>query len=146
MDTTTYVALSAQVALQKELETVADNVSNSATAGFKADRPFFQTFVDQLGGPGGGPGGDVSFVEDAATYIDRASGPMEITNNPLDIALDGEGFLAVAAAQGTEYSRDGHLRISSDGTLSDAAGHAILGSDGGPIQLPSGFEDIEIRS
>jgi flagellar basal-body rod protein FlgF len=71
---------------------------------------------------------------------------MEITSNPLDIALDGEGFLAVAAAQGTEYSRDGHLRVSADGTLSDAAGRAILGGDGGPIQLPSGFEDIEIKS
>jgi flagellar basal-body rod protein FlgF len=142
MDTTTYVALSAQIALQKELETVANNVSNSGTAGFKADRPFFQTFVDRLTGPGGG----VSFVEDAATYVDRSTGPMEITNNPLDIAVDGGGYLSVTGADGTEYTRDGHLRIAPDGTLTDTSGRNVLGADGSPIQLPQGFSDLEIKS
>jgi len=141
MDTTTYVALSAQVALQKELETVANNVANTGTPGFKADRPFFQAYIDQLKGPGG----SVSFVEDAATYVDRSSGPMEITNNPLDIAVDGDALLAVAGANGTQYTRDGHMRVSSDGTLTDSGGRAILSSDGSPIQLPTGFEDIEIK-
>jgi flagellar basal-body rod protein FlgF len=142
MDTTTYVALSAQVALQKQLETVANNVANSNTAGFKADRPFFQSYLEPLSGPGGG----VSFVQDAATYIDRTSGPMEITSNPLDIALDGEGYLSVAGSQGTEYTRDGHLKVGPDGTLSDTSGRAVLGADGSPIQLPQGFQDVEIKS
>jgi flagellar basal-body rod protein FlgF len=142
MDTTTYVALSAQVALQKQLETVANNVSNSGTAGFKADRPFFQSYVDQLAGPGGA----VAFVEDAATYIDRSSGPMEVTSNPLDIAVDGNGFLAVSAPDGTtQYTRDGHMRVAPDGTLSDSAGRSVLGADGNPIQLPPGYDDIEIK-
>jgi flagellar basal-body rod protein FlgF len=142
MDTTTYVALSAQVALQKQLETVANNVANANTAGFKADRPFFQSYLHPLEGPGGG----VSFVEDAATYIDQASGPIDVTSNPLDIALDGNGFLAVAAAEGTEYTRDGHLRVGPDGTLNDAAGRNVLGSDGAPIQMPAGFQDVEIKN
>jgi flagellar basal-body rod protein FlgF len=142
MDTTTYVALSAQVALQKQLETVANNVANANTAGFKADRPFFQSYLEPLSGPGGG----VSFVQDAATYIDRTSGPMEVTGNPLDIALDGEGYLAVAATGGTEYTRDGHLRVGPDGSLTDAAGRNVLGADGSPIQMPPGFEDVEIKA
>src|ERR1700692_1760291 len=56
MDTTTYVALSAQVALQKQLETVANNVANASTVGFKADRPFFQSYLARLQGPGGAVG------------------------------------------------------------------------------------------
>jgi flagellar basal-body rod protein FlgF len=142
MDTTTYVALSAQVALQKQLETVANNVANANTAGFKADRPFFQSYLEPLTGAGG----SVSFVQDAATYIDRASGPMEVTGNPLDIGLDGEGYLAISGPGGTEYTRDGHLRVGSDGTLTDSAGRNVLGADGAPLQMPSGFQDVEIKS
>ncbi|MGA3002699.1 MAG: flagellar basal-body rod protein FlgF [Acetobacteraceae bacterium] len=142
MDTTTYVALAAQTALQKELETVANNVANANTAGFKADRSFFESFLEPLDGPGGG----VSFVEDAATYIDQASGPIEVTGNPLDIALDGQGYLAVATAVGTEYTRNGHFRVGPDGTLVDADGRTVLGVDGSPIQMPDGFEDPEIRN
>lgn len=142
MDTTTYVALSAQVALQKQLETVANNMSNANTAGFKADRPFFQSFLEPLQGPGGG----VTFVQDAATYIDRSSGSLEVTSNPLDIALDGEGYLAVSGPQGTEYTRDGHLKVGPDGTLTDAAGRSVLASDGAPIQMPAGFESPEIKA
>jgi flagellar basal-body rod protein FlgF len=130
------------MALQKQLETVANNVANSSTAGFKADRPFFQSFIEPLAGPGGG----VSFVQDAATYIDRTSGAMEVTGNPLDIALDGEGYLSVAGPQGTEYTRDGHLRVGPDGTLCDAAGRNVLGADGSPIQMPSGFEDVQVKA
>jgi flagellar basal-body rod protein FlgF len=142
MDTTTYVALAAQVALQKELETVANNVANSNTAGFKADRSFFESFLEPLQGPGGG----VSFVQDAATYIDQASGPIEVTSNPLDIALDGQGYFAVATAVGTEYTRNGHLRVGPDGTLVDADGRTVLGADSSPIQMPDGFEDLEIKN
>jgi flagellar basal-body rod protein FlgF len=142
MDTTTYVALSAQVALQKQLETVANNVANANTAGFKADRPFFQSLLEPLGGPGGG----VSFVQDAATYIDRSSGPIDVTSNPLDIALDGDGYLAVSGPNGTEYTRDGHLRVAPDSTLADSSGRSVLGADGSPIQMPLGFQDLEIKS
>jgi flagellar basal-body rod protein FlgF len=142
MDTTTYVALAAQVALQKELETVANNVANANTAGFKADRPFFESYIEPLDGPGGG----VSFVQDAATYIDQNSGPIEVTGNPLDIALDGDGYLAVATAQGTEYTRDGRLHVGPDGTLTDASGRSVLATDGSPIQMPDGFQDPEIKN
>src|ERR1700742_1132333 len=142
MDTTTYVALAAQVALQKELETVANNVANANTAGFKADRSFFESFMEPLQGPGGG----VSFVQDAATYIDQASGPIEVTGNSLDLALDGQGFFAVATAVGTEYTRNGHLRVGPDGSLVDSNGRAVLGSDGSPIQMPDGFEDPEVKN
>jgi len=139
----TYVTLSAQIALQKELETVANNVANSDTAGFKADRPLFESYLDPLQTPGGG---GVTFVQDAASYIDRSSGEIETTGNPLDIALDGKGYLSVATKQGTMYSRDGHLQAGSDNTLLGDGGNPLLGADGAPIQLPDGYTQIQIKA
>ncbi len=143
MDATSYVSLSAQMALQKQLETVANNVANASTSGFKADRPLFQSYIDRLAGPGGG---DVSFVQQAATYIDRSSGAVENTGNPLDIALDGPGYLAVNAPQGQMYSRDGHLKIGADNTLLGAGGLPVLGADGSPIQIPDGYSQLQIKA
>jgi flagellar basal-body rod protein FlgF len=142
VDTTTYVALSAQVALQKQLETIANNMANATTPGFKADRPYFQSLLEPLSGPGG----PVSFVEDAATYIDRSTGPMETTGNPLDVAIDGEGYFSVSGPQGNQYTRNGHFRVGNDGSLVDANGRTVLSVDGNPIQMPEGFEDPVIKA
>jgi len=142
MQSITYVTLSAQIALQKELETVANNVANSDTAGFKADRPVFESYLDPLQTPGGG---GVAFVQDAASYIDRGGGEIETTGNPLDIALDGNGYLSVSTNQGTMYSRSGHLQVGSDNTLLGEGGNPVLGSDGAPIQMPDGYTQIQIK-
>jgi flagellar basal-body rod protein FlgF len=137
----TYVTLSAQVALQKQLEVVANNVANASTTGFKADRQLFQSYIDKLDVPGG----NVAFVQDRATYIDRAGGPIEQTGNPLDVAVQGDGYLSVATPQGTLYTRDGRLHTAKDGTLTDAGGHSVLDPTGQPIQLPGQYSRIEIK-
>jgi flagellar basal-body rod protein FlgF len=69
MESPTYVALSAQMALRKQLEVVANNVANANSAGFKPDRQLFQSYVERLAVPGG----DIAFVQDRATYIDRTA-------------------------------------------------------------------------
>jgi flagellar basal-body rod protein FlgF len=141
MEGPTYVTLSAQVALQKQLDVVANNIANASTTGFKADRQLFQTYVDRLQVPGG----SVAFVQDRATYIDRSSGPITHTDNPLDIAIQGDGMLAVSTPQGTQYTRDGHLHLGPDQTLVDGNGHAVLDDSGQPIQLPQDFQNLTIR-
>lgn len=142
MEGTTYVSLSAQMALQKQLEVVANNVANSSTAGFKADRQLFQSYVDELNAPGG----SISFVQDRATYIDRAAGPIETTGHPLDVAIKGDAYLSVQTPQGTQYTRDGRLQTAADGTLTDSGGNPILSPDGTPMQLPQGYTGIEIKA
>jgi flagellar basal-body rod protein FlgF len=142
MEGPTYVALSAQVALQRQLEVVANNVANTSTAGFKADRQLFQSFVNRLAVPGG----SVSFVQDRATYIDQTAGQILTTGNPLDVAVQGDGFFAVAAPQGTQYTRDGRMHVQgSDNTLVDAAGRAFLSDDNQPITLPAVFSNMLVR-
>jgi flagellar basal-body rod protein FlgF len=137
----TYVTLSAQVALQKELDVVANNVANASTSGFKADRQLFQSYVDQLRVPGDA----IAFVQDRATYIDREAGPIQTTGSMMDVAINGDGFLAVATPQGTQYTRDGRLQVSADGTLCDSSGRAVLGPDSAPIQLPPGYSELQIK-
>jgi flagellar basal-body rod protein FlgF len=140
MDNPTYVTLSAQLALQKQLEVVANNVANTNTSGFKADRQLFQSYVEQLDAPGG----SIAFVQDRATYIDQQSGPLQSTGNPLDVAIQGAGYLAVAAPQGTLYTRDGRLHSAADGTLVDSGGRPVLAPDGTQIQLPENWTNLQI--
>ncbi|CAH2605446.1 Flagellar basal-body rod protein FlgF (plasmid) [Rhodovastum atsumiense] len=141
MEGPTYVSLSAQVALQHQLEVVANNVANANSTGFKADRQLFQTYVNRLAVPGG----QVAFVQDRATYIDRTAGPIQTTGNPLDVAIQGDGLLAVTTPQGIRYTRDGRLHLRGDNTLVDAEGRPLQGEDGQPITLPENFRDIVIR-
>ncbi len=140
MDGPTYVALSAQVSLQKHLEIVANNVANANTTGYKADRQLFQSYVQRLAVPGDA----VAFVQDRATYIDMTDGPVSLTGGPLDIAIKGEGFFGLAGPNGTSYTRDGHLQLGSDGTLMNGSGLPITGNDGSPIQLPANFSNPRI--
>lgn len=142
MEGPTYVTLSAQLALQKQLEVVANNVANASTAGYKADRQLFQSYVDRLNVPGG----NVAFVQDRATYIDRDSGPIETTGNLTDVAIKGDGYFSVQTRQGTQYTRDGRLQVAPDGTLTDAAGRPVLTPDGATMQLPPGYSNLEIRA
>ena len=140
MESPTYVTLSAQMALQERLAVTANNVANASTAGYKADRPLFQSLVEPLKGPGN----EVAFVQNRATYIDRTAGAMETTDNPLDIAIQGDAFLAVKSGAGKEFTRDGKLQVSPEGLLVDAGGRPVLGGDGSTIQIPQGASDFKI--
>lgn len=140
MDGPTYVTLSAQIALQNQLDVTANNVANANTAGYKPDRMLFQSMVAPLDVPGR----NVAFVQDRATYMDRTAGAFQVTDNPLDTAIQGEGYIAVRGPQGTMYSRDGRLQISPQGTLVDQAGRAVVDSGGAAIQIPDGASDIKI--
>jgi flagellar basal-body rod protein FlgF len=142
MEGPTYVTLSAQIALRKQLEVVANNIANANTTGFKADRTLFQTYVERLAVPGN----SIAFVQDRATYIDQENGPIQPTGNPLDVAVKGDAFLAVNAPEGTLYTRNGQLTVGQDGTLLDPGGRPVLGPDTQPIQLPQGFTNPEIKA
>lgn len=141
MEAPTYVTLSAQVALQRQLEVVANNVANASTTGYRADRQLFQSYIENLPGQDDG----VAFVQDRATYIDRTNGPIQATGNPLDVAIRGDAFLAVTTPQGTQYSRNGQMHAGADGTLFDPNENAVQGSDGQPIQLPDDYQQVQIK-
>jgi flagellar basal-body rod protein FlgF len=129
MQSSLYVSLSAQVALKKRMDTIANNVANMNTVGFRADEVKFEALVEKAGGTG------VAFASTGSDYISRSAGAMTKTDNPLDVAIQGDGWLAVKTPGGTAYTRDGRMRLLETGTLESIDGHPMLDAGGTPIVL-----------
>ena len=120
MENTLLVGLSRQVALERQMDVVANNIANVNTNGFKADRSLFQEYLmPNAREDNFVAGGDrrLSFVIDRATFHDFAQGPAEPTKNPLDVAIDGGGFFVVQTPAGERYTRDGDFQINNQGQL-----------------------------
>ena len=124
-----YVSLSAQLTLEKRLESLALNVANMNTVGYRAAGVSFHTYVSRSGDA------PVAYATAGRDYITRTEGPLERTDNPLDVAVQGEGFLAIQTPGGTVYTRDGRQRMRPTGELESLAGHPILDAGGTPLIL-----------
>lgn len=131
MDITAYTAASRQLALQRRMDVIANNVANMATTGFKAEIARFDAVMEDAGEPG-----DVAFVQDRGLLRDTSSGPIATTGNPLDLAISGEGYFAIQTADGPAYSRDGHFSLSATGEIVNAQGLPVLSNAGAPIVVP----------
>lgn len=129
MQSSLYVALSAQIALEQRLNTVATNVANLGTAGYRAEEVKFGTVLSQAGKR------EVAFATPGDTFLSRRGGPLTKTDSPLDVGLNGDGWLAVRGPQGTVYTRDGRMQISAAGDLQDLSGRPILDPGGSPLTV-----------
>jgi flagellar basal-body rod protein FlgF len=145
MQNTLLVGLSKQMVLERQLEVVANNVANLNTNGFKADKPLFEEFLRSGAHEDNFASSDrrVSFVQDRGTFHDLTQGASEQTKSPLDVAVDGSGFLVVQTAAGERYTRDGGLQLNNQGQIVTAGGNPVLGT-GGPIVLQPTDHDINI--
>ncbi|MBV9556832.1 MAG: flagellar basal-body rod protein FlgF [Pseudolabrys sp.] len=139
------VGLSRQVALQRELDVVANNIANMNTTGFKADGSLFEEYLSPIARADGVPVADsrVSFVRDRGTWHDLSQGPLERTGNPLDISIDGKAFLVVQTPRGERYTRNGALQVNATGQLVTTDGNPVIG-ESGPITLQPTDRDVSI--
>ena len=136
------VGLSRQMALSRELDVVANNIANIDTTGYKADGSMFEEFLGSAA-RSGQSNGRVSFVLDRGIWHDMNQGPVQRTGNPLDVAIDGDGFLVVQTPNGERYTRNGSLQISARGQLVTSDGNPVLG-DAGPITFQQTDREISI--
>ena len=127
MDMSTPVGLSGQLALARRLETIASNVANAGTAGYKAESVTFATVVSKT------QPFVTSFTFDGGPHVDMSGGGFKQTGNPLDVALRGKGFLAISTPQGTAYTRDGRMQMLPTGDIVTLEGHPVLDAGGGPL-------------
>jgi flagellar basal-body rod protein FlgF len=126
-----YVAMTGAKQLMQAQALVANNLANVSTTGFRADLARFEP--RPIHGPG-----FASRVNTVATGLgfDRSQGALVQTGEVLDVAIDGEGWLAVQARDGSEaYTRSGSLVVSSVGLLQTERGELVLG-DNGPLAVP----------
>ena len=146
MENTLLIGLSRQIALQRELDVVANNVANMNTTGYKADGAIFEEYLMPGAQGAGFQGADrrVSYVQDRATWRDVGSGPIRPTGNPLDVAIDGDAFFVVQTPRGERYTRNGAFQINAQGELVTTTGDRVVG-DGGPIQFQSTDNSISIN-
>lgn len=131
MDRSVYIAMTGATQTMRAQDAVSHNLANASTVGFKSELSAFQS-VPVLG-------------EGAATRInavaqgigqDETQGSIQHTGRPLDVALNGQGWIAVQAADGSEaYTRAGNLQMGPDGSLTDSRGNPVMGT-GGPITIP----------
>jgi flagellar basal-body rod protein FlgF len=138
MDSGLYAACSALVSRTDALDTIANNLANASTGGFRARHA---TFSSVLAGSGQPLGSELNRVTNnfgvlGDSHLDLTQGSLVRTGNDLDLGIDGPGFLSIRTATGPAYTRDGALRISPQGQLVTAAGDAVIG-DQGVITLPT---------
>ena len=139
MDSGYYAAFSGWLARSQALDVAAGNLSNAGTAGYRAERDYFRsailgpealnsqlnTTVNAFGVLGG-------------TRLDMGQGALTPTGNPLDLAIEGEGFFAIQTKQGIRYTRDGQFERAQDGTMTTQAGEPVLDTRDQPVRLPAG--------
>jgi len=131
MDRLAYLASAGAKQLLHRQETIANNLANVNTTGFRADLDAFRAV------PVLGPGqGTRVFVTESTPGFDSSPGTMQATGRNLDVAIEGDGYLVVEARDGSEaFTRAGALDVGADGTLRTRNGLAVQG-DAGPITIP----------
>ncbi|MFQ3610414.1 MAG: flagellar basal-body rod protein FlgF, partial [Fimbriimonadales bacterium] len=126
---------------QKAQDVLANNLANLNTTGFKADRPVFQAVYERQiyrwEGNGSAPIGSLSAgALLSTTFTDFQPGALQITGNPLDVAIEGNGFFAIQTPQGVRYTRQGAFQLNAEGTLTTREGYPVLSQQGQPIRVP----------
>ena len=139
MDSAFYAACTAMVARNDALDSIASNLANSSTKGFRAQQTTFGSVLAGYGQTFNSVMNDAvnSFGVTGSSSLDLTQGSLEHTGNDLDVAVDGPGFLKVQTSAGTAYTRNGSLKVSVQGQLQTAAGDNLVGNNG-PIMLPQG--------
>ena len=126
------------------MDIVANNIANMNTTGFKGED---MMFVEHLVKTRGGEkllGTKLAYSRDIATLMNVAEGPMETTGNPLDLAINGDGFFVVRTPQGDRYTRNGRFQLNEGGQLVNQAGHPVLSTGGQPFFLAPEDKEITI--
>lgn len=142
MDRLIYTAMSGASQTLGRQASVAHNLANVATNGYKSEEHRLRAVQVRTHNPTPGALPTRAFVVDASTHTDFASGPMVATGRTLDIAVQGKGWIALAMPDGTEsYTRNGSLEINVNGILQTRDGIPVQG-DGGPISIPP---DVKIE-
>jgi flagellar basal-body rod protein FlgG len=136
MDDLMIMATSLMARETRRVETAAHNIANTATPGFKSET----TFEDALVNPAASGWPTSSSMRRATDF---SPGKLMHTGNPLDLAIGGDGFFAVAAPGGTAYTRGGSFHRDEQGRLVTIQGWPLQASGGGEVIVSNGAWHIE---
>lgn len=140
MDLAGYVALTRQSGLAKEMQSVANNIANLSTTGFRREGMLFAEEVEALPAEGN----SVAMTAARARFTDETQGALRETNGRLDMAIEGEGFFTLLTPKGDRLTRAGAFTRDAEGRIVNPEGYPLLDEGGGPIVIPFEARDIGI--
>ncbi|HOT52280.1 MAG TPA: flagellar hook-basal body protein [Candidatus Hydrogenedentes bacterium] len=141
MQKSLYTAAVGMVAVEERQAVIANNIANASTTGFRRQQPvqkgFYEILTNTAKRPAWfdsqiGPGGGAQMVE---TFTDTAAGAFTATDDPLNIALSGPGYLAVSTPSGERFTRAGALTIDVNKQLATSDGFPVMGQGSQPIAI-----------
>src|SRR5688572_31925301 len=144
MDRGLYIAASGMLAEQIRQDQIANDLANASTPGYKGDRTAQRSFGDLLlanSATGSAVGRQSTAVQVDSIETDFSPKPARETGEPLDFAINGEGFFAVQTAQGVRYTRNGQFSLDPQGRLVTAQGDPVLDTAGRAIAAVDGKVD-----
>ena len=125
------------------MDIIANNMANMQTAGYRAERPLFQSYLQKITDQDGGRA-HVAFADDYGMARNTDEGRMMTTSNPFDLAIKGNGYFVVETEAGERYTRNGHFATDSEGKLITQDGHAVLDANSQPIFFAANETDVKI--
>lgn len=140
MEAATYIALSYQTGLQRQIDVLANNIANVSTPGFKARNVMFDSYVNDPKGVRN----EYLSVNDYGEFVDDSQGALMPSGRPLDVAIEGPGYIGVISGNGIQYTRAGHFALNSIGEMVTPNGLRVADDTGAPITIPEGASVITI--
>ena len=144
MESTSYIALSYQTGVERQMDVVANNIANMNTHGFKGERMMFIEHISESLGSNRIKKTPLSYVRDIATMTEVSTGQLEKTGNTLDLAITGEGFFVVETENGDRYTRNGRFKLDGEGQIVTQTGDPLLSAGGNPFFLSPDVTNITI--
>ena len=142
MDNAAYSTLTRQTGLLNEMRSVAQNIANMSTTGYRREGVIFSEFMQDLGPDHPA----LSMAAGRVREMDFSQGPLTKTDGPFDLAIEGEGFFLVATPQGERLTRAGHFARNAAGELVTPQGYNLLDGGGAPVFVAPDARGIGIAA
>ncbi|MBM7066208.1 flagellar hook-basal body complex protein [Actibacterium sp. 188UL27-1] len=142
MMSTGYVTLTRQVGLMREMQSVANNLANMSTTGFRKEGVIFSEVIRGVDGPAG----SVSMGAARVRHTDLQQGSLTATGGRFDFAIEGDGFFMVATSEGERLTRAGVFTPNEASELVNPDGHALLDLGGAPVFVPPDARSVALSS
>lgn len=142
MENSSYTTLSRQSGLMKEMQSVANNIANASTTGYRKEGIIFSEYIKDVGNDRP----SLSMARASIRNLDESQGALVQTGGTFDLAVEGEGYFAVEGPFGPQLTRAGSFTPNDQGDLVTADGYPVLDSGGAPIFVPTDAAQISVAS
>ena len=139
MDSTSYVTLTRQSGLMREMQVVANNIANAVTTGYRQEGLVFSEFVQKSND---GPSVSMGHANTRNTSFHQ--GELTQTGGTFDLAIEGDGYFLIETPQGERLTRAGNFSPDGGGNLVTPDGYIVLNSEGAPVFVPPNAADVTI--